>query len=181
MSCASWDVEGLPDMAAQGLTLSEIADEVGTTYGSVKSAARRRNISVLHERSKDHRAAIQDMSKLDAIEYLLGCIDALQEISPEKSGIPERIGLTGKEARVFNALLANPLGVMSKEALFNAAYFDVVSADDYPGIKIIDVFICKIRAKLPAEIGAIKTHFGRGYEFVPANRPTSSDLREVTP
>ena len=57
-------------------------------------------------------------------------------------------------------------GVCSKDALMNALYN--VGVDDEPEIKIIDVFICKLRKKLKPFGLDIETVWGRGYLMTPA-------------
>jgi two-component system cell cycle response regulator CtrA len=67
--------------------------------------------------------------------------------------------LTGSEARVFGVLLARDLA--TKALCMAALYSDRI--EDEVEIKIVDVFICKIRAKLkPFGIG-IETRWGEGY------------------
>lgn len=56
--------------------------------------------------------------------------------------------------------------LVSKDALFGACYAHKPDAD-WPEMKIIDVFVCKIRAKSSALQECIKTSWGRGYYLVP--------------
>jgi two-component system cell cycle response regulator CtrA len=69
--------------------------------------------------------------------------------------------LTGKEYLIFELLALRKGAVLSKEAFLNHLYGGI----DEPEIKIIDVFICKLRKKLvtagsSVEIGTV---WGRGY------------------
>jgi len=69
--------------------------------------------------------------------------------------------LTGKEYLILEMLVIRPGFTMSKGALFAHLY----TGADAPGIKIIDVFVCKLRKKL-ADTGCgglITTAWGRGY------------------
>jgi len=67
--------------------------------------------------------------------------------------------LTGSEARIFGVLLARELP--TKALCMAALYSDRI--DDEAEIKIVDVYVCKIRAKLkPFGIG-IETRWGVGY------------------
>lgn len=72
------------------------------------------------------------------------------------------IGLTKSEARIFGTLKLDQ--VVDKARLLDAMYFDFFG-DDEPDPKIIDVFICKIRAKLKKANSrySIETLWGRGW------------------
>ena len=52
--------------------------------------------------------------------------------------------------------------VHSKESIFNALYFD---PDDAPEMKIIDVFVCKVRKKLAGSGITVMTHWGIGFQM----------------
>jgi two-component system cell cycle response regulator CtrA len=71
------------------------------------------------------------------------------------------VHLTGKEYAILELLVLRRGMVLTKEAFLNHLYGGL----DEPEMKIIDVFICKLRRKL-AEAGAdnlIGTVWGRGY------------------
>jgi two-component system cell cycle response regulator CtrA len=71
------------------------------------------------------------------------------------------VHLTGKEYAVLELLTLRKGVVLTKEAFLNHLYGGM----DEPEVKIIDVFICKLRKKL-AQAGAsdlIGTVWGRGY------------------
>ena len=71
------------------------------------------------------------------------------------------IHLTGKEYAILELLVLRKGVVLTKEAFLNHLYGGM----DEPEVKIIDVFICKLRKKL-AQAGAdnvIGTVWGRGY------------------
>ena len=75
------------------------------------------------------------------------------------SGKP--VHLTGKEYSILELLVLRKGMVLTKEAFLNHLYGGM----DEPEMKIIDVFICKLRKKL-AQAGAdnlIGTVWGRGY------------------
>ena len=85
------------------------------------------------------------------------------------AGRPVR--LTGKEYEILELLVLRRGMVLTKEAFLNHLYGGI----DEPEMKIIDVFICKLRRKL-AEAGApdvIGTVWGRGYVIRdPGKHPT---------
>lgn len=76
------------------------------------------------------------------------------------SRIRQRWGLTPREAQLV-LLLANRSGLAtSKDLILDALYR---GAADEPEMKIVDVFVCKIRAKMGQP--AIETIWGSGYRI----------------
>jgi two-component system cell cycle response regulator CtrA len=72
------------------------------------------------------------------------------------------VNLTGTEYKILAFLAQRQGSTLTKEMLLNHLY----SGMDEPEIKIIDVFICKLRKKLAAASGGsnyIETVWGRGY------------------
>jgi len=71
------------------------------------------------------------------------------------------VHLTGKEYAILELLVLRKGMVLTKEAFLNHLYGGI----DEPEMKIIDVFICKLRKKLAAAGGGnlIGTVWGRGY------------------
>ncbi len=95
------------------------------------------------------------------------------------SGAP--VHLTGKEYSILELLVLRKGSVLTKEAFLNHLYGGM----DEPEMKIIDVFICKLRKKL-SQAGAgnlIGTVWGRGYmlrdpaaidvDYVPQDAPAA--------
>ena len=73
-----------------------------------------------------------------------------------------RVHLTGKEYQMLELLSLRKGTTLSKEMFLNHLYGGM----DEPGLKIIDVFMCKLRKKLAnASNGKdyIETVWGRGY------------------
>jgi two-component system cell cycle response regulator CtrA len=83
------------------------------------------------------------------------------------------VHLTGKEYAILELLMLRKGMVLTKEAFLNHLYGGM----DEPEVKIIDVFICKLRKKL-AVAGAdnvIGTVWGRGYMMRdPAAQPAAA-------
>ena len=75
------------------------------------------------------------------------------------AGVP--VHLTGKEYSILELLVLRKGMVLTKEAFLNHLYGGM----DEPEMKIIDVFICKLRKKLAqaGEGSLIGTVWGRGY------------------
>jgi len=74
----------------------------------------------------------------------------------------ERVHLTGKEYQILELLALRRGTTLSKEIFLNNVYGGM----DEPELKIIDVFICRLRKKLANASGGedyIETVWGRGY------------------
>lgn len=70
--------------------------------------------------------------------------------------------LTGHEFEMFQILLDRVGRVISKESFLTLIY---QLDDDEPDMKIIDVFICKMRKKLKGMGFEVRTWWGRGYSL----------------
>ena len=73
-----------------------------------------------------------------------------------------RVHLTGKEYAMLELLSLRKGTTLTKEMFLNHLYGGM----DEPELKIIDVFICKLRKKLSSACGGenyIETVWGRGY------------------
>jgi two-component system cell cycle response regulator CtrA len=73
-----------------------------------------------------------------------------------------RVHLTGKEYQILELLALRKGTMLTKEMFLNHLYGGM----DEPEVKIIDVFICKLRKKLAAATDGkhhIETVWGRGY------------------
>ena len=88
-------------------------------------------------------------------------VQYLREILLSDKKFPEEWGLTGKEAGILSFLSEVPIG--SKGAIY-AALYQLETGGKEVEIKIVDVFICKLRPKLPAFL-KIETVWGQGYKL----------------
>jgi two-component system cell cycle response regulator CtrA len=85
------------------------------------------------------------------------------------------VHLAADEFALFALLVRRTGRALSKETIYDHLYAHRPDCDQ-PDIKIVDVYVCKVRRKLaqlfapadPEEF--IKTHWGRGYEFVPPGK-----------
>jgi hypothetical protein len=158
-------VEGL---AAQGLSLAMIGDEVGLTPDAVRSRLLRRGLRATPHREVDVRRRAEAMPPRDAVEYLLGVVENLLDVMgghqhPVDGWARWRIC----ERRLVRALYDADGKLMTRQHLMSALYYDR-SADEFPMDKIIDVFICRVRPRLPAGV-QIVTRWGQGWAMdVPA-------------
>ena len=86
----------------------------------------------------------------------------------------QRVHLTGKEYQMLELLSLRKGTTLTKEMFLNHLYGGM----DEPELKIIDVFICKLRKKLDSASGGenyIETVWGRGYVL---REPDVSEFRE---
>ena len=116
-------------------------------------------IQAVVRRSKGHSQAIVSTGKLSV---------NFDTKTVEVGG--EMIHLTGKEYQMLELLSLRKGTTLSKEMFLNHLYGD----DNEPEVKIIDVFICKLRKKLTAAadgIDYIETIWGRGYALRDPNQP----------
>lgn len=107
-------------------------------------------VHAIVRRSKGHAASIIEIGDL-AIN--------LDNRTVETNG--QRLHLTGKEYQAIELLALRHGSTMTKEMLLNHMYGGM----DEPELKIVDVFICKLRKKM-REAGLldhIETIWGRGY------------------
>ena len=83
------------------------------------------------------------------------------------------VHLTGKEYGILELLALRKSTTLTKEMFLNHLYGGMKE----PEIKIIDVFVCKLRKKLAAVTGGnhyIETVWGRGYRLRDPDLPESS-------
>ena len=86
-----------------------------------------------------------------------------------------RVHLTGKEYEMLELLSLRKGTTLTKEMFLNHLYGGM----DEPELKIIDVFICKLRKKLSSACGGdnyIETVWGRGYAL---RNPMGDELAEA--
>ncbi|MGE0045683.1 MAG: response regulator transcription factor CtrA [Hyphomonadaceae bacterium] len=85
----------------------------------------------------------------------------------------QRVHLTGKEYQMLELLSLRKGTTLTKEMFLNHLYGGM----DEPELKIIDVFICKLRKKLAAATGGehhIETVWGRGYVLRDPQEPAGA-------
>ena len=85
----------------------------------------------------------------------------------------QRVHLTGKEYQMLELLSLRKGTTLTKEMFLNHLYGGM----DEPELKIIDVFICKLRKKLAAATQGehyIETVWGRGYVLRDPKQPSSA-------
>lgn len=100
-------------------------------------------------------------------ESLREQIIALKKLLISERTMPFEFCLTESETVILNMLLKKQCA--SKEDLLTAISFGK-SFEEEPEIKIIDVFICKMRQKLARFNIAINTKWGSGYYLTPETK-----------
>jgi two-component system cell cycle response regulator CtrA len=92
----------------------------------------------------------------------------------------QNLHLTGKEFAVLELLVLRKGIAQTKETFLNHLY----GGRDEPDIKIIDVFVCKLRKKLE-RMGIrnlISTVWGKGYVlYEPQERSVATPMRALVP
>ncbi len=153
--------------ARQGVAISTIARALVVGETQVRNACERALESGELLRLPPESADDQRSATYTEITHLRGKVAEqaalLREIRLSPMTIAEGLGscfkLTRKEAAIVATLMQH--GRVSKERLYFALYGQ---NDDPPDAKIIDVFVCKTRKKLPEGV-EIKTIWGVGYEM----------------
>ena len=96
-------------------------------------------------------------------EAVVQCGDLTIKVEAKQAEIAGRVvNLTGKEYQMLDLLATRQGYTITKEMFLNHLYGGM----DEPELKIIDVFICKLRKKLGLACGGanyIETVWGRGY------------------
>ncbi len=119
-------------------------------------------IHAIVRRSKGHSESVIQTGKL---------VVNLDTRSVEVEG--RRLHVTGKEYSILELLSLRKGTTLTKEMFLNHLYGGM----DEPELKIIDVFICKLRKKLMTATGGenyIETVWGRGYVL---REPSDADVR----
>ena len=140
-------------------SIADIGDKVkGLGFGAddylTKPFHKEEPVARIHavvRRTKGHVESVITIGDLDV---------KLDHETAEVNGAP--VHLTSKEYQILEVLALQKGTALTKEMLLNHLYGGM----DEPHIKIIDVFICKLRKKLANASGGrnyIETVWGRGY------------------
>lgn len=105
-------------------------------------------------------------AKDDLIQSLEDRVASLEAAMMGEATPPMEYGLTAHEGRLLGMLITREQ--CTKEQLLAGIYS--ARADDPPEIKIVDVYVCKIRKKLKPFGIEIETLWGVGYRIAPASK-----------
>ena len=155
--------------------LSEITDKVkGLGFGADDYLTKPFNkneliarVQAIIRRSKGHAESIIRTGRM---------VVNLQTRAVEIDGRPIR--LTGKEYAILELLSLRKGSTLTKEMFLNHLYGGI----DEPELKIIDVFICKLRKKLCNALDGenyIETVWGRGYVLRDSSEEPSAILPPI--
>lgn len=89
--------------------------------------------------------------------------------------MPRSIRLTPSEERLLAALYCQP--IVSRAAAVNALYFDDPEGGP-EGLKVIDVYLCRLRQRVQPFAIEILTNHGRGWFLPPASKAIIKHLLE---
>ncbi|MDH5555870.1 MAG: response regulator transcription factor [Alphaproteobacteria bacterium] len=160
-------LSGLTDMQHKVKGLGIGADDYLTKpFHKSELVAR---IQAIIRRSKGHSQSVISAGRLSV---------NLDTRTVEIDGQP--VHLTGKEYAILELLALRKGTTLTKEMFLNHLYGGI----DEPELKIIDVFVCKLRKKLSSATGDesyIETVWGRGYVLREPNTPLTknTDAEEV--
>ncbi|MCJ2067834.1 helix-turn-helix domain-containing protein [Methylobacterium sp. J-030] len=112
----------------------------------------------MSERSVLHREVANLRERVDVLEEE---VRQLRDAFEPSAAMPEAWKLTKSEARLLHVLAHARGGYLNKERILTALY----GLEPDVEIKIVDVFVCKLRRKLSAAGSAIeiKTYHGDGF------------------
>lgn len=162
-------LSGLTDMQHKVKGLGIGADDYLTKpFHKSELVAR---IQAIIRRSKGHSQSVISAGRLSV---------NLDTRTVEIDGQP--VHLTGKEYAILELLALRKGTTLTKEMFLNHLYGGI----DEPELKIIDVFVCKLRKKLSSATGDesyIETVWGRGYVLREPNTPAASgkEVKEIQP
>lgn len=88
---------------------------------------------------------------------------------------PLILGLTGQEAKMFGILLKREM--VTRQQAMDVLYGDRPESDEAE-IKIVDVFVCKMRKKLKRFDIEIESVWGRGYRMPAQSKSTARSMLE---
>jgi len=125
-------------------------------------------VARIHSIVRRYRGHAQSVIEIDDL------IINLDSKSVEVNGT--RVHLTGKEYQMLELLALRKGTTLSKEMFLNNLYGGI----DEPELKIIDVFMCKLRKKLANASGGknyVETVWGRGYML---RQPTDNKQAKIS-
>lgn len=159
----TYDEDELRGYAEAGLSIAEIAEELGVSYNAARMALKSRNISYSYAWQQSIRQRAENMPLREAVDFLLECLesgfDALSHSEHEVDNLG--IHLPPCERRILIALFEAEGRVLSRGQLLSAAHFG--RDKDYPLEKTVDVWISRLRKKISGLPLKIRSRWGQGY------------------
>lgn len=154
------DEDRARELISLGLSMTEISRCMNV---SRMSLYRKFGGEIFNKRSRfmDYRRMIEDLSSEDSIELLLMILETDKRENHKEEMELVVLGLTVKERMIVNLLKKHTGTPVTKQRIYDHIYSDRLFSDQSPEIKIIDVYICKIRKKIAPS--RIETIWGFGY------------------
>lgn len=126
---------------------------------------------------KKYEGALKKVEMLEDENAVLQMhVDDLKKLFGSEIPIPRVFGLTGKESMLLQILVARPT---VKKTDLMSIYEVNYASEEVPEIKIIDVFVCKMRKKLQPFDITIRTHWGNGYFLSTEDREKVKNMASV--
>lgn len=157
-------LSGLADCKDKVTCLDFGADDYVTKPFDPKELVSR--VQAVVRRSKGHADSIIKVGRLTV---------NLQTRSVDVEG--KEVHLTGKEYAILELLCLRKGSILTKDMFLNHLYGGI----DEPELKIIDVFVCKLRKKLMEALGGvnyIETVWGRGYAIKDIDSQSSEEASD---
>lgn len=143
----------------QGMTSAEYGEEIGLSHGKARLRAQMAGLRFKRQTEKTPRDIVQGMRPLEAIEYLLGIIEAFEELDEPVPAWVDDLSLTPRRYAIL--LLRRKGRIVSQDAAFNAIYASK-SDGELPGSNVVKVWVNQIRKSLPSTL-EVRNNPGLGY------------------
>lgn len=162
------ETDTLRRLVGSGHTIGEIALKLGISFDAARYRIVRAGLKPNSVSNMSVADRAQRMQPGEAVDYLLGVVQLLEEALSATDGRRHDFGFHASRShqRILECLAARKGATVPKDALFAAVYHDATG--DLPDPKIVDVFIHQIRKRIPASAGRIVTDHGYGYRLVMA-------------
>ena len=162
-----WD-EIVEAVDSDVMSIGEVSDMTGKSDNAVRSAFERRGVVLTSTDAQSLRTKAAKMEPGEAVEYLLDVCEMISFVNLEQEHPTDFLKVSPLERRMLRCLYdAGGLNV-PKDALFWAMYHDRNGETELPDIKIIDIYVCKLRKVLKGSDWKIETVWGEGYRLVEA-------------
>lgn len=110
---------------------------------------------------------------MSQLQSALDRIEELEDLIGLNLKLPNEFGLTPTEMQCVGAIVRR--GILNQEAIFTAIYGSRPECQQ-PDVKIIDVYLCRVRRKLAPKGFELKNSFSVGYYFEPRERDALKQL-----
>lgn len=145
------DIARFTALADEGFGVSFIAREFGYSTSWARRTAHRLGVEIQSRRNAypNLRARVEDMQKLDAIDYLLTVVEKCFT-PPQELEIRAIMayGFLRKEAAIVVAFMHSPTGKLTRERVHATIIMFCIDASAIPSDRAVDVSMCLIRNRV---------------------------------